>query len=196
MSKVEAQTWLALRQLLFNNAVMRGYEWNDFRCREISKCLGLINDVLLDQLTPLIQLKQHLATLAIQKPAPGGSGRATFLLLEEIPELQTEFLKEIEAFGQKKMIKMQRQLFFDRAITSAMAKQLNEAYNIERIVELQGEEQRSEPGKPLHPTCGACSQPAEKKCSNCELVFYCCRDCQVKHWAAHKTFCKTNARKQ
>ena len=28
------------------------------------------------------------------------------------------------------------------------------------------------------------------KCSRCKAVWYCSRECQVKHWATHKTSCR------
>lgn len=192
VSKIEAQAWFALRQLLFNNQVMQSYDWNDFRCREISKCLGLIHDVLLDQLTPLVQLKQHLATMSIQKPTQGNQSKKTTFLLEEIPELQNEYLKEIEDYGQDKMVQMQASIFYDPVTTATVAKRLNEVYNIEKILELQGN--KSTKTHHSH-SCGQCCQPAEKKCSSCELVYYCSRQCQVQHWPAHKHFCKSNGRK-
>lgn len=171
---------------------MQNYDWNDFRCHEISKCLGLINEVLLDQLTPLVQLKQYLAQMTIQKPTHGGSSKKTTFLLEEIPELQNEYLKEIEDYGQEKLIQLQTKAFFDKSVTAPMAKKLSEAYNIEKILELQGDEK---PSQTVKNKCGKCSQAAEKKCSSCELVFYCSRDCQAQHWPVHKSFCKTNARR-
>lgn len=151
-----------------------------------------MNDVLLDQLTPLVQLKQYLAQMTIQTPThAGGASKKTTFLLEEIPELQSEYLKEIEDFGPEKIIAMQNDYFFDKSVSTKMAKKLNDAYNIEKILEMQGEVISTPIQK-----CGQCSEPAEKKCSNCILVFYCTRDCQVKHWASHKSFCKTNAKKK
>lgn len=201
VAKVEAQAWFAFRQLLFNNQAMQNYDWNEFRCREVSKCLGLINDVLLDQLTPLVQLKQFLSTLTIQKPPTNGqqSKKASFLL-EEIPELQNEYLKEIQEYGKKNLIDQQEKFFNDPSVTGPMARQLTEAYNIEKVLELQGDTQEKKPNtstKGLSSTnkCGECSLPAEKKCSSCELAYYCCRQCQVKNWPTHKSFCKLNAKR-
>jgi hypothetical protein len=36
--------------------------------------------------------------------------------------------------------------------------------------------------------CGATT--ATKKCSECKVARYCCRECQTKDWTAHKAFCK------
>lgn len=192
--KIEAQAWFAFRQLLFNNTLMRSYDWNDFRCREISKCVGLINDVLLDQLTPLLQLKQFLATMSIQKPTyAGGPSKqtSTSLLLEEVPELQNRFLGEIKSFGEKNLIQFQLELFSEN--TTGVARKLSEAYNVERIMELEGGAAvaAQQPSSSNLHKCGQCQGAAEKKCSKCELVFYCSRDCQVQHWSTHKSFCNS-----
>lgn len=195
VTKTEAQAWFGLRQLLFNQRVMQSYDWNEFRCEQISKCLGLLNDVLLDQLTPLVQLQKYLATMSIQRPNGGGAGdsKKTSFLLEEIPEVQENYIKQIEDFGEESLIELQNKLFFSSDV-SEIAKKLTEAYNVDRVLELQGDGQTAAPTNSNK--CGQCLQPAEKKCSNCELVFYCSRQCQVKHWPAHKTFCKWGGTKK
>lgn len=40
--------------------------------------------------------------------------------------------------------------------------------------------------------CEQCllAAPKLKACGRCELVFYCCRECQLQHWDVHKTVCK------
>jgi hypothetical protein len=60
---------------------------------------------------------------------------------------------------------------------------------------------RSEQGdkashRPLS-NCACCHKRENQKnrfkaCGACKMVFYCCKDCQVKNWNNHKTFCKKN----
>ena len=84
VTKVEAQTWFCLRQILFNKMTFDNYEINSFRQRELGKCSGLLNDALLDQLPPLQELKHFLCTLSIS----GNSGNGlNNLILEQIPEV-------------------------------------------------------------------------------------------------------------
>ena len=38
-------------------------------------------------------------------------------------------------------------------------------------------------------TCNVCGTLTSKKCSKCNVIFYCNRSCQVTDWAVHKFFC-------
>lgn len=42
---------------------------------------------------------------------------------------------------------------------------------------------------PERPRCAYCSAEASKRCSRCQKVWYCCRECQVKHWEKHGKTC-------
>jgi hypothetical protein len=46
--------------------------------------------------------------------------------------------------------------------------------------------------------CYVCKQNVDKlpACSNCKQQLYCSRDCQIKDWPNHKTFCKTSKQAQ
>ena len=46
--------------------------------------------------------------------------------------------------------------------------------------------------------CGRARQLQEqfKKCSGCEKVRYCVRECQMQHWKEHKKDCKVKASKK
>lgn len=37
--------------------------------------------------------------------------------------------------------------------------------------------------------CLMCGKDARQKCSNCERVYYCCKECQIKSWKTHKAVC-------
>jgi zinc finger MYND domain-containing protein 10 len=84
MTKVEAQTWFCLRSIMFHRETFESYEINSFRQRELGKCSGLLNDVVLDQLPPLAELKQFLCTLQLSANAPNNLNN---LVLEVIPEV-------------------------------------------------------------------------------------------------------------
>jgi len=38
-------------------------------------------------------------------------------------------------------------------------------------------------------SCAVCGRPADKQCSRCNKVQYCCRKCQEKHWKYHRREC-------
>ena len=39
--------------------------------------------------------------------------------------------------------------------------------------------------------CACCGELASLRCSNCRMVFYCKKACQVSHWkSSHKDQCK------
>lgn len=42
---------------------------------------------------------------------------------------------------------------------------------------------------PERPRCAYCSAEASKRCSRCQNEWYCCRECQVKHWEKHGKSC-------
>ena len=49
------------------------------------------------------------------------------------------------------------------------------------------------PSKGMCAGCGATSQPNGRgllRCSKCEEVYYCGKDCQAAHWPAHKLDCR------
>lgn len=63
-------------------------------------------------------------------------------------------------------------------------------YLAERLIEFV-------PYRHIKPTmkCAKCGKDgAEKKCSQCQAVAYCGRDCQREHWKAHKKQCSTLAK--
>ena len=49
---------------------------------------------------------------------------------------------------------------------------------------------RRVPGEPgcdaCHQTAGDAGVPELKQCGECKITWYCTRECQVGHWAAHK----------
>ncbi|KAM5234513.1 zinc finger MYND domain-containing protein 10 isoform 3-T3 [Hipposideros larvatus] len=42
---------------------------------------------------------------------------------------------------------------------------------------------------PERPHCAYCGAEASKRCSRCQNEWYCCRECQVKHWVKHGKTC-------
>uniref|UniRef100_A0A1Q3FT13 Putative zinc finger mynd domain-containing protein 10 n=1 Tax=Culex tarsalis TaxID=7177 RepID=A0A1Q3FT13_CULTA len=185
VTKTEAQTWFCLFGLLFNESISRNYEINAFRQREIGKCVGLMNEQLLDQLPALAQLKQFLCTLQMSGNGSGGSKKCD-LLLEELPEIKDSLMEEARRFGWSKIVQTHKEIFVDlsQEQLTSVAKRLNAAYNTDLLEKINS---GADDGG--HKICSTCRKPAEKRCSKCESVFYCSRECQVADWPRHKELC-------
>lgn len=82
--KPEAQTWFCLRSIMFHRETFENYEINTFRQRELGKCSGFLNEIILDQLPPLVELKQFLCTLQLSSETHNNLNN---LVLEVIPEV-------------------------------------------------------------------------------------------------------------
>lgn len=179
ITKSEAQTWICFRQLLFNTNIMRNYEINEFRQRELAKCQSKLTVQILDQLPPLAELKHFLCTLAVS----GNKTNNGSMVLEVLPQIKENLIEDAKKIGYKKIVEMQRAIFIDLEHDAILdlAKKLNDAYNTDYLASLEnkGEEK----------LCGNCNKKADKKCSKCEAVYYCCRECQVANWPVHKNQC-------
>lgn len=183
--KVEAQTWLCFRQMLFNASVSRQYAINDFRQRELGKCQGLMNDILLDQLPPLAEFKHYLCTLQLTGSRDTSSKS---LLLEELPMIKERIVERCKKMGGfKRIVQMQADVFLnkDHDDVVGLAKQLNEAYGTDAWATAEAAANET---SQTH-QCAKCDKPALKKCFQCKQVYYCCRECQVSDWPQHKKRC-------
>ncbi|XP_053659276.1 zinc finger MYND domain-containing protein 10 homolog [Anopheles marshallii] len=195
VTETEAQTWFCLYRLLFNGELMRDYEINGYRYREIGKCVGLLNEQLLDQLPALIPLKQHLCTMQLTKENVSTGTTSTSLLLEELPEMREQLLRTARQIGWDQIVAKQRNIFIDLDDQDVleMAKRINAAYNTDLLEKYTEQEEKrnkqSETDQSATKVCGNCGALAAKKCSRCLHVFYCSRDCQLQNWPDHKELC-------
>ncbi|XP_073837310.1 zinc finger MYND-type containing 10 [Musca autumnalis] len=198
--KHEAQAWFCLRQLLFNTNVMQSYELNEERRKHLGKCLGLLHESLLDQLPPLIDLKQYLCQLSMSSSNQTSASKKSNLVLEELPEIKENLIANTEKYGGFLGIaQLQESTFLskDKDHIMTIAQRLNAAYNTDMLAEL--EEKAAETNKQTNTTsdleknvankCGNCYGSAEKKCSQCKTVYYCSRKCQLEDWPKHKINC-------
>lgn len=190
VTKIEAQVWFCLRQLLFNDDAIKFYEWNSFRQREISKCQVFLSANLLDQLPPLADLKHRLCTLSIVDANTNCGG----IILEEMPEIKENLVRRAKEIGFKEIANnhLERLLEMNGSEMIEIAKRLNDIYNVERFEsdanETLAKNHRNDDTQRL---CAQCSAVAIKKCSKCEQSFYCSRECQVQNWPIHKPICQS-----
>lgn len=154
----------------------------------IPQCQGLLNEVVLDQLPPLIDLKHFLGTLPVENSQ---FDKKTNLVFEELPQVKEKL--EIEAEkkgGYMKIANKQAEIFLttDGQQIHTMAQKLSSAYNADVLAEFD-EPSTNKSEKDNKRSCKVCQKGAEKKCGNCSKAFYCSKDCQVKHWPTHKKVC-------
>lgn len=156
----------------------RHYEITDLRRSQLAKLLPLMSPVLLDQLSPLCELKYWLCQMTVSDqstsvPRP--------ILLETILEIKTNIMTQ----GQnkwKKIAKSQLPLVFsnDKKELTEIAQRLYEAYNTDLIEQFERKEEHQ---------CSACGKTAIQRCSRCKNKWYCSRNCQVEDWDNHKINC-------
>lgn len=183
VTKVEAQVWFCLRQLLLSKEAMNFYEITAIRQREISKCLVFLSGNLMDQLPPLIDLNQRLATLSLQQ----SHTKSGCIILEEIPEIKDRIVSKAKEIGFKQIAKNHMERFFNLNNSELVdiAKRLSDIYNVELYEKFDDTATNSDDER----YCVQCCAVAIKKCSNCEQSYYCSRECQIQNWPIHKTIC-------
>nr|XP_022909776.1 zinc finger MYND domain-containing protein 10 [Onthophagus taurus] len=178
LPQCEAQIWLALHQVLLNPNCGPHYAITDSRKSQLMKLLPIISPVLLDQLSPLIDLKYWLCQLSVssQPAAPPKP-----ILLETILEIKNKILAQGERKW-KKIAKQQLPIVFctDQKTLMEIAQGLTEAYNLDLIEKLDDDKAR---------TCEKCGNSAIQRCSKCKSVWYCGKQCQVDDWSKHKVHC-------
>lgn len=83
--------WLGLHQLLTHPSCATHYSLTETRRSQLMKLLPLMHPILLDQLSPLIQLKQWLSRMSI---SDASVTHASPILLEPVMEIKQSIFKE------------------------------------------------------------------------------------------------------
>ncbi|XP_065166951.1 zinc finger MYND domain-containing protein 10 [Atheta coriaria] len=178
VNTTEAQVWLTLRHLLLDKAFNTYYPITDSRKSHLMKIAPLLNPIVIDQMSPLLELKQFLFHLSVYNPQ---SAAKKPLLMETILEVKNNIIQQ--GHGQwKKIAKAQIDVIFcnDKEKLAQIAQKLSAAYNTDVIEKFEGNASGE---------CALCGQPAIQRCSKCRKDFYCSRQCQVSHWQSHKDKC-------
>ncbi|XP_056130842.1 zinc finger MYND domain-containing protein 10 [Lampris incognitus] len=180
MTKLDGQVWIALYNLLLKEDCQRKYNFNNFNKNQLLKLRGFLTDVLVDQLPNLVELQRFLAHLAIKDPAPPKKE----LILEQIPEMWNNIMHE-NSGKWRAIAKYQVKETFNPSENDLrqQAQRLAQTYSLDVMESLI----------PERPKCGSCGKEATKRCSRCQMEWYCHRECQVKHWPKHKTACQLMA---
>lgn len=85
------KVWLTLRQLLLDEECPKYYTITDYRRSQLMKLLPIMKPILLDQLSPLLELKHWLCRLSmLEQTAPGSKP----FLLETVLDIKEAILQE------------------------------------------------------------------------------------------------------
>ncbi|XP_041533383.1 zinc finger MYND domain-containing protein 10 [Microtus oregoni] len=176
LNKLDGQVWIALYNLLLSSEARARYCLTSFAKGQLLKLQAFLTDILLDQLPNLADLKAFLAHLALAETQPPKKD----LVLEQIPEIWDRLERENKGKWQA-IAKHQLQHVFspsDRDLRQ-QAQRWAETYRLDVLEAIA----------PEKPRCAYCNAEASKRCSRCQSVWYCCRECQVKHWEKHGKTC-------
>uniref|UniRef100_A0A673VIA9 Zinc finger MYND domain-containing protein 10 n=1 Tax=Suricata suricatta TaxID=37032 RepID=A0A673VIA9_SURSU len=176
LSKLDGQVWIALYNLLLSHEARARYCLTSFAKEQLLKLRAFLTDTLLDQLPNLADLQGFLAHLALTETQPPKKD----LVLEQIPEIWERLERENRGKWQA-IAKHQLQHVFSPSEQDLrlQARRWAETYRLDVL----------EAVAPERPRCAYCSAEASKRCSRCQNEWYCCRECQVKHWEKHGKAC-------
>ncbi|XP_044746819.1 zinc finger MYND domain-containing protein 10 [Coccinella septempunctata] len=174
----EAQTLLTLRHILLDQECPKYYQVTESRRAQLLSLLSFLTPVVLDQLSPLIELKYWLNRISIMNQ-PASPPRP--VLLEPCLVIKEGIMRQTGG-NWKEMAKQQLPVIFCNMKEQLMenAKILNDAYNIDLLEKFDV--------KNTLP-CARCGKDSTQRCSRCKKSWYCSRKCQVTHWQQHKEDC-------
>lgn len=176
LNKLDGQVWISLYNLLLSPEAQARYCLTSFVKGQLLKLQAFLTDTLLDQLPNLADLKGFLAQLALAETQPPKKD----LVLEQIPEIWDRLERENKGKWQA-IAKHQLQHVFNPSDQDLrrQAQRWAETYRLDVLEAIA----------PERPRCAYCNAEASKRCSRCQSVWYCCRECQVKHWEKHAKTC-------
>ncbi|XP_045460692.1 zinc finger MYND domain-containing protein 10 [Harmonia axyridis] len=174
----EAQTLLTLRHILLDQECPKYYQLTESRKSQLLNLLTFLTPAILDQLSPLIELKQWLCRMST------GSQQASSLnpiLLEPCLNIKEGIMHQTGGNWKQIAINQLPAIFCsEKEQLMESAKILNEAYNTDLLEKFDVE--NTVP-------CARCGKDSTQRCSRCKKSWYCSRKCQVTHWQLHKELC-------
>jgi hypothetical protein len=137
-------------------------EWDQSLQMEVLRVQELLTEKHLVQLPPTQALQHYLIQLALSSPP------------ESLPlKPRIEVVSDMECDW--KQCEMNLEEWKDREFVEAIS-EMFEMNGLEDVVQV--------------PSCSNCREEASQRCSRCQKVWYCGRECQVGDWKRHKTSCK------
>lgn len=141
----------------------------------------MLSPVILDQLSPLMQLKHFLSQICMGDQPTANSKP---ILLESVLEIKKKIVSENEGKW-KTLAQEQLPIVFcnDQKTLMETANALSAAYNTDLLEKMETKKKAE---------CKQCGKTAIQRCSHCKKEWYCSRSCQVTHWPQHKEECNYN----
>ncbi|KAK0093910.1 hypothetical protein PV326_012362 [Microctonus aethiopoides] len=172
--KLEGQVWIGLRELLLNPKCAPYYQITAFRLSELTKLQKQLHERILDQISPLIDLRRWLSYLNVSSVP---EETKPIICVEIIPQIRSSIINKYKKQW-KKLARYQSESLYRKDIEylQTIAQILSVAYDFDKI----NKETK---------VCARCNDAACKRCSKCKSVWYCGRECQVKDWSSHKSTC-------
>jgi len=181
LTNIEGQIWLAIYQFLFSPEANRKYEMTSHTKEQFMKLVGHLNDVVVDQIPALGQLKEFLLRMQMQSfPDQPSSSSSSHPIIEQLPEIRMH-LEDANRGKWASIAKYQINNYFSPSEQDLkrLATNFASLYDSEALDIIL----------PGIPKCCVCSSDASKRCSKCKMTWYCTRECQVAHWKEHKSKC-------
>ncbi|KAL5038330.1 hypothetical protein RTP6_005658 [Batrachochytrium dendrobatidis] len=174
LGQIEAQVWLSLYNLLMDRECRRIYTYTKHNQQIILRLKDLLNELLIDQLPILVDLKRYLEELTMMN-VPEATAVPAFSGIEAVPDAITSIS------DWKALAETQKRMIFGISTNQTRQTSLERfarMYDFDDLDMIAGQ-----------PMCGKCGNPATQRCSKCRSEWYCSRQCQVKAWGQHKSIC-------
>jgi hypothetical protein len=183
LPKLEAQAWIALYNLLSKRVCTDKYELNNYRLNVVTKLATQINEDKENQLPILTKLREWLLRLSLAKPLAASS--KDLVLIETVNEIftsmHTRYSSHFDAIAQA-----QSDTFLGETSASWQA----EAGRLLETLDSEAAQSLLVLGDHPKSGCVQCQVPvAKSRCSRCQTVRYCSRECQAQHWPRHRQRC-------
>ncbi|EPR62334.1 MYND finger domain-containing protein [Toxoplasma gondii ME49] len=175
MSKVEAQVWLSIYNLVMDQECRNRYEMTTYRRDTLLRLRRHLNETVHDQIPPLMDLHRALEQLAITGQHPEEKHRIPPILVELSAEVREKLL-DAYAGKWKEVAERQKTVY-----SEAKEEDLSRLSNF--MVALPFESAASK-------RCRTCGRHADQRCAKCKVTWYCTRECQIHDWRNHKEICR------
>ena len=93
LTKLEAQAWLTVYNLISDETFRTRYQFNSFRKDALLRVRKYINDVMVDQLPMFADVQRFMDELAISG-STGGTDNGTALVMEIMPEIRDAIMNK------------------------------------------------------------------------------------------------------